>query len=220
MKTCKAYFSEFSQFCWYLLVKIVPGTVIIPGTDSTQVQVLSRRNIPQNTRHHSRGVCIPPDQHNVDDLAPLLGGELPKPHGFDELRIETLQSDIGENTHENYCPRICAIIKFFEAECPKYSEVVVDEVTVQERSKPLCHFYPQERHALVYTGLNHKFVSQATCGPIPFNFYRQLHAWDIGESNVMVWFWTVAMWNCMVHPALTAPLCFHKLTLDTEDTWY
>ena len=59
-------------------------------------------------------------------------------------------------------------------------------------------------------------IHERAADPISFSLYVVILKWAIESDNTLVWFWTLAQWNCMAWCASIDPLGFHNFTLGQD----
>lgn len=59
-------------------------------------------------------------------------------------------------------------------------------------------------------------VEEKSADPIPSPLYKLICQWALEESNIMVWFWTIAQWNFVARSASIDPLKLSNLKLGTD----
>jgi hypothetical protein len=59
-------------------------------------------------------------------------------------------------------------------------------------------------------------TDDTTCDPIPFSLYKLVLQWALEKNNVLVWFWTLAQWNCVARSASIDPLRFGNFKVGSD----
>lgn len=54
---------------------------------------------------------------------------------------------------------------------------------------------------------------EKSADPIPVALYKMILKWALEANNIMVWFWTLTLWNFMAMCANIDPLCFENFLL-------
>lgn len=59
-------------------------------------------------------------------------------------------------------------------------------------------------------------AQEKSADPIPMTLYKQICRWALDESNMLLYVWTTAQWNCMARGANIAPLKLENIQLGPD----